>query len=178
MQLIVLNETRAFQCSYVTNGDKFKDKPLEDWEEEWIDLLEDISDELDKHDSSISVSYNAFRSFDDELARSVANDVGTFTVTFIIISILASVAVLRFKRKNWHCCSNSIQCKRMLDPIRSRACTAIFGVLGAGLSVAASFGLAGGIVGIKFNSVASVSPFLLLGLGGMFAFIFLFFVFI
>ena len=166
-ELDILNGTFAFQCRYFTDGDKFKDKVLEDWEDEWMDLLEDVTNDLDI-DDQVSLSYNAFKSFDDELSRSVASDVGTFAATFIILSILATMFVLRFRsprEENTDSSGSSICRPYVIDMTRSRGLTALFGVVGALLSVGASFGLTGGIFGIKFNSVVSVSPFLLLGLG-------------
>ena len=39
------------------------------------------------------------------------------------------------------------------------------GLLSSVLAIASSFGIVGGIFGVKFNSVVQIAPFLLAGLG-------------
>ena len=158
-----MQSTPAFQCSYLIDSDSFETELLDSWEDELISKLSTLDGSL----SDVSMSYDASKSFDDELTRAVASDVGAFIITFVILSVFGSIMVLRFKRQSYHFCWMKTCCKLKfkIDPERSRAFIAIFGVLSSALAVAASFGIVGGIIGVKFNSVVSISPFLLVGLG-------------
>ena len=159
----IVNGTPAFQCTYITDGDLWDEELLIEFEDEFINLLGDnlgmyISDD-------ISVTYNAEKSFDDELSRSIVSDVSTFVASFVILSTFGTLLVLRFKKMDDNNSGNI--CKYTIYASRSRALVANFGVIAASLAIASCFGFAGGILGVKFNSIVSVSPFLLLGLGGM-----------
>ena len=79
-QLNIVNFTNAYQCVYVTDGDNFEESILEEWEDAFVELLGEIATDLGI-DDEIAVSYNSFKSFDDELTRSIASDVSTFVLT-------------------------------------------------------------------------------------------------
>ena len=76
--------------------------------------------------------------------------------------------VLRFRKRNKD--ENGGKCGfcGCLDPKRNRSRIGWLGIVSSVMAVGASFGLVGGLIGVKFNSVASISPFLLVGLGCMF----------
>ena len=160
-----MNGTPAYQCGYRLD-DSFDDSLLNDWEDSWMDILASITNDLNI-DNEVTISYNAHKSFNDELTRAVASDVVSFSIAFSVLAIFASMLVARFKRRNLDAVNWCKCIKYAIDRKRSRSAMATFGIWSSLLATGAAFGIVGGILGIKYNSVVSVSPFLLVGLGGV-----------
>ena len=164
----VLNGTPAFQCGYRLNADTTDEDILDKWEDKFMTKLSEITDDLGI-DKQVSISYNADKSFNDELTRAVASDVISFAFAFTVLGLFATLLVMRFKRRT---VGTKGCCKWQVDNKRSRSLLASFGIWSSLLATGAAFGIVGGIIGIKFNSVVSISPFLLVGLGGMCEFVY------
>ena len=141
-------------CSMAFYIDKSIDEDVTyKWYEEYLSVLETYGDDSDIFD----IAYQGYESFDDELARAVGSDVTLFVIGFNALGVFSTLMVLRFKK--------NADGKCRLDGSRCRARIGWLGIVSAGLAVLSSFGLVGGIFGVKFNSVVAVAPFLLVGIG-------------
>ena len=127
------------------------------WYNRFLELMEIYTDNQD----IFGIAYQGYNSFNDELGRAVASDITSFVLGFILLGTFSTLMTLRFKRIK--VCQYIPFYK--LDKTRCRARIAWVGTISAMLAVVSSFGLVGGIMGIKFNSIVSVAPFLLVGLG-------------
>merc|ERR1719334_1692877 len=115
-----------------------------------------MEDYGDDHDT-LDIAYEGHESFDDELARAVGSDVILFVIGFNALGVFSTIMVLRFKKRE--------DGKTRLDFLRCRGRIGWLGIVSAGMAVLSCFGIVGGICGVPFNSVVSVAPFLLVGIG-------------
>jgi len=152
----VVTASPALRMFFSVNLKVYGDALCVKWYEAFLDTMEEIAAQ---HSDVYDISYNGYNSFDDELARSAGSDITAFVLSFNILSLFSTLMVLRFVRRS------DSKCGCACDMARCRGRIGWLGIISAVLSVSSSFGLVGGIFGIKFNSVCSVAPFLLVGLG-------------
>eukprot|EP01084_Bolivina_argentea_P160138 278870_1 len=155
----IVTAAPAFQMSFALDIGYFGNDICLKWYDEFLNIAKEYAINEQKNDL-FNVSYEGYNSFNDELSRAVASDITSFVTAFMLLSVFSTIMVLRFKRNR-----NAKYCSLRFDMLRCRGRIGWIGIISSILAVGSSFGLVGGILKIKFNSVVSIAPFLLVGLG-------------
>ena len=166
---IVITESPAFRMQFQIDLEYWPSDLCYAWYEAFLELMQDWADD-DEKNPLFTLTWEGYNSFDDELTKAVASDITSFIISFVLLSVFSTVMVLRFKKRSGNKDENDGKCNfcSCLDPTRNRSRIGWLGIVSSVMAVGASFGLVGGLFGVKFNSVVSISPFLLVGLGCMF----------
>ena len=147
--------SNSIMCIYYSDRMINDGNVLQLFDRQFIDTLSSINN------PDYTLSYYTDYSFEDELNKAIITDTISFVMTFICLSMFVSLILMRFKKHKW--CFNI--CPYKIDFTKSRGFMGSIGIFSAGLAVISCFGIVGGIMGVKFNAVVSITPFLLLGLG-------------
>jgi len=129
------------------DGDSYVDKRAEEWEEVWLDHVEEKNKEL-KKEKKYELSYFATRSFSDEFGGAIGADISLLNVAIILNLVYANVQLTQWSRG----------CRGV------RVHVVLCGILAIGLAVISSYGVCAG-AGVMYSPLMSVLPFLLLGIG-------------
>ena len=157
----IVTSSPAFQMTFMLDLGYYGEDLCNQWYLQFLDTMDKWADDPE---INLGVSYEGYNSFNDELTRAVASDVTSFVIGFMLLSSFSTLMILRFKRSSKSFCNRSMY---KLDMKRCRGRIGWVGTISSMLAVSSSFGLVGGIFGIKFNTIVSVAPFLLVGLGCM-----------
>ena len=127
------------------------------WETKYLEFMEDFESDY------FDIAYFSHDSFNLELGAAVGSDIPSFSIAFALIGLFASLVLIRVKTNE----NTDGRCKYELDTKRNRAQLAIMGTVSTLCAILGCFGIVGGLFGVKFNAVVAVSPFLLVGIGGI-----------
>mmetsp|Transcript_13411 Transcript_13411/g.25486 ORF Transcript_13411/g.25486 Transcript_13411/m.25486 type:complete len:905 (-) Transcript_13411:455-3169(-) len=117
------------------------------FEELAIDLIVALDDTWHGNSTiNLRVEVEAFRSFDDEMMRSIAKDIPLVPMVFIIMSVFC---VIVFSKKN---------------RLYSRSMLGLCGVVAVLMSIFAGYGLMF-VCGVPFTSMTQILPFIISGIG-------------
>lgn len=115
--------------------------------EELLEFEELLIDTIARREMDGVATYlQSFRSFDDELARTVGSDVPLFASTF---AVMIAFCCLALGQRSW---------------VKGRTGLAMAGTGLVFLSIAAAYGLCS-LAGVPFTTLTQILPFLLLGIG-------------
>ena len=169
----VITGSPAFRMTFIVDIGYYGDEICELWYKEWIKTVKEFGED-EEVNTLFEVAYEGYLSFEEELTRAVASDISSFVISIVLLSIFSTLVIVRCKRLP----ANELEDSKCacfpfrFDDTRNRSRIGWIGLISCILAVGSSFGLVGGLVGIKFNSVVSISPFLLVGLGCMWFIIF------
>jgi len=110
------------------------------WQDTFIDNIAGYQSD------SFDIAYAHRDSISLELNKNINRDLGLFTITFTLMIIYACAATLTAR----------------IDCVGQRCILGIGGVMAAGLSLLASFGISSAC-GVDYVSIVGVIPFLILG---------------
>ncbi|CAB9530727.1 Pick C1-like protein 1 [Seminavis robusta] len=137
--------------SYITivglpGEDQVEDQAM-DFEENLINNLKEMRDQwATTEDNDFQLEFLAYRSFDDEMMRSLSADFPLLPVVFVLMSVLCC---LIFTRR---------------DPVFSRAWLGFGAVVTVLMAITASFGLLF-CIGVPFTNLTPILPFIMFGVG-------------
>lgn len=130
----------------VVNGE-YVDPQAEDWEEAYLDFLEDPS-RYGFSFPDINIYRFARRSVGDEFGDAIQGDISLLLIAYMVLLVYVALNLGKTGQK----------CVRM------RASLSIIVLITVGISIAASTGLCSGF-GLMYTPLHSVLPFVLLGIG-------------
>ncbi|XP_061189383.1 patched domain-containing protein 3-like [Saccostrea echinata] len=133
----ILTYAMGLKLTYYLSGANSKE-----WEKAFVESISGAVVNV----SELAPSYS--RALDDELEKNIGGDILFFALTLTLMMTYASIAT---SRQN---------CNFIAD----RSLLGQAGVLAAGLSIVSSFGLLS-LIGVKYISIVSVMPFLIIGIG-------------
>lgn len=125
------------------------DVPVEGWEEEWLDAMEEEDNVSDEY----NIGRFAARSFDDEFGSTIDGDLVLLqgAIAAIVVFTIFAISVCRD------------------GCVGLRVLLSVGGIINIGLAVVASYGF-GSYIGLLFSPLMSILPFIMIGIGvdGMF----------
>ena len=123
----------------------------------WFDSLDTLVQRWNRESSRIQFYVWHRRSLDDAITESVTGDVDLMAACFCLMIITSVFMLTKIKRIRRGC--------YVLDWRGSRILLGFIAVINVALAMVMGYGIAIGIVGIEFNTLCAVLPFILLGIG-------------